>query len=233
MSLTATIGPIVTPDAADLQAAFARVDAELAAIGLSATVHHRLDGFDDLPIERDIPTYRGFLEGSGQFLTVERDGGIVATFAAQPLVLADTLTAHLEIEGLYPQPWADADGNLVAEQWMVDRPARDITDAIRGLAVFTGGIWLRPDLRRSAGGDTAVHDLLIEGALLGRMGRAVAVAKTGAEHLFYFTKAGRAVAERFRPEIGPLAGIRWLRNGRDIGPRVMGYISAGFVRERL
>lgn len=233
MPLRTTAAPLACPEAAELLDIFADLDATLAELDLDAAVHRRLDGFASLPVDRDIPTYRGFVEGPGMYLTVSRHGEIVATFAAQPLVLAGTLTEHLETEGLYPQPWPDEDGRLVAEQWIVEPPARDITDAVKGLAVFTGGIWLAPHLRRSAGGDLSVHNLLIEGAVLGRIGRAAAYGLMPARHFFYFTKAGRAVAERFQPEIRPLAGVRWLRNGVELEPRVLGYMSPAFILDRV
>lgn len=186
--------------------------------------HDSFEGFRELDIDRgEYEVYPGFTpekSSSGLWIEARMFGRPVATMAAQPIPLISTLTDHIETEGLYP---SDRD------RWEVYGPARDICDGVTGMAVFTGGYLIAPDLR----GSVVSRDILMK--VFPPLTRELARQRWRAPHYFFTVKGddrGRRLAERYAPEELE-DGIRWYRDGTlmDGVPRVVGYMSAGFVEQ--
>ncbi len=166
------------------------------------------------------PIFQGFtpeVSPDGFWIEARKDGKPVATYSAYPIVLADTLTSHIEEEGWYPTD---------RESWRVCEPARAICDGIQDMAVFSGGILVAPSLRK-----TEASNLLVW--LLPLIGRWIGVQRWDAPHFVFMVKPEiPGLGMRFRPErLEP--AIEWYRGGEMHGtPRLLGYASRGFALAR-
>lgn len=182
-------------------------------------IHH--DGFDHLEaLEMDRggqPVFRGFtpeVSPDGFWLEARLHGRPIATYGAYPMVLADTLTSHIELEGWYPSE---------DESWRVTDAARGLTDTITDMAVFSGGIVVTPDMRK-----TEVSRMLVW--MLPMVGRSLGIARWEAPHFVFMVKPNiPGLGVRFRPErLEP--EVEWTRNGEPFGlPRLFGYASMNFA----
>lgn len=186
-------------------------------------LHDSFEGFEDLDIDRGgygvHPGFTPALSPQGQWIEARMFGKPIATMAAQPIDLAETLTSHLEVEGLYP---SDRD------RWELYGEARDLCDGIESFVIFTGGYLIAPDFRSSV--EPQVSRLLM--AILPRLNRELARQRWTPKHFFFTVKAGRNLAQRYNPQ--KLAtGMRWYRDGSllDGVERVVGYMSAGYVEK--
>lgn len=186
-------------------------------------VHDSFEGFEDLDIDRGgygvHPGFTPKVSPAGQWIEARMFGQPIATMAAQPINMADTLTSHLEREGLYP---SDQD------RWELYGEARAVCDTIEDFVIFTGGYLIAPDFRSSV--EPQVSRLLM--ATLPRLNRELARQRWMPEHFFFTVKAGRNLAQRYNPEILAI-GMRWYRHGSllDGVERVVGYMSAGYVEK--
>lgn len=198
-----------------------RVNETLRDQDIQFARHDSFDGFADLDIDRGgYEIYPGFtpeISPDGLWIEARMHGRPIATMAAQPIVLADTLTSHLETEGLYPS---------TTDRWELYGDARAVCDAVTGFAVFTGGYLIAPDMR----GSQASRLLL---RVFPKLTRELARLRWMPEHFFFTVKADmRWLGEKYAPEI--LAeGMRWCRDGKllDDDERLVGYMSAGFVEK--
>lgn len=187
--------------------------------------HDTFEGFEELEIDRGgYGVYPGFtpaVSPSGLWIEARMFGRPIATMAAQPVVLADTLTSHIETEGMHPSS---------RDRWELYGEAREVCDQIRDFVVFTGGYLIAPDFRASSCPEPQVSRLMM--AILPRLNRELARQKWEPEHFYFTVKAGRNLAARYNPE--RLAeGMRWYRDGSllDGVERVVGYMSAEYVEE--
>lgn len=196
-------------------------NAFLRDMDLEMIPHSGFDGLDALDMDRGgQPVFRGFTPDTspdGFWIEARLHGRPIATYGAYPIVLSDTLTSHVEIEGWYPS---------ATERWRVAGSARALTDRIRDMAVFSGGIVVTPDMRK-----TEISKMLVW--MLPMVGRAFGIERWDAPHFVFMVKPNiPGLGIRFRPErLEP--EVEWIRDGQPFGlPRLFGYASQGFARRQ-
>lgn len=185
-------------------------------------IHHNGFGrLEALDMDRGgQPVFKGFTpEASpdGFWIEARVHGRPIATYGAYPMILADTLTSHIELEGWYP---------CDNERWRVTGSARELTDSITDMAVFSGGIVVTPDMRK-----TEISRMLVW--MLPMVGRTLGIERWGARHFVFMVKPNiPGLGVRFRPQrLEP--EIEWLRDGEPFGlPRLFGYASQAFARRQ-
>lgn len=197
----------------------AETNAFLRTMDAELIPHGGFQGLDSLPMDRGgQPIFRGFtpdVSPDGFWIEARLHGRPIATYGAYPIVLPNTLTDQIESEGWYPTE---------TESWQVRGSARALTDRIRDMAVFSGGIVVTPDMRKSE-----ISRMLVW--MLPMVGRSLGVERWDAPHFVFMVKPNiPGLGVRFRPErLEP--EIAWIRDGRPFGePRLFGYASQAFAR---
>ena len=162
------------------------------------------------------PVFPG-LQGDGISCRIDRDGSCAATYAVSVLTLGDlTLYDFLE-----RQSWAGLDHDKI----LLRDGAATIGRAMTGAVGFIGGLWVRPDLRRSDFSDWCKVDL-----------PTAAMKECERRHkldgYFFFVKEPR-IGEAAAPDA--MSGTVWWHRATeeaDVPPRYLGTISRANVRER-
>lgn len=140
---------------------------------------------------------------------------MVATWAAKPYLLmpGETLRQMMENRGLYQS------GD---ERWRCEGEAFALAERVTDMAVFEGGLCMRPELRRSALSDFVVREMPL-------YARASSVAFWETPWVWYLAKKPE-LAKRFRPE--DLAEpVIWTKAGdvKDDAIRWLGLSSADWI----
>lgn len=197
----------------------AETNAFLRAMDMELIPHAGFQGLESLPMDRGgQPVFQGFtpdVSPDGFWIEARLHGRPIATYGAYPIVLPASLTDQIEHEGWYPTD---------TERWQVRGSARDLTDRIRDMAVFSGGIVVTPDMRK-----TEISRMLVW--MLPMVGRSLGVERWDAPHFVFMVKPNiPGLGVRFRPErLEP--EIAWTRDGQPFGePRLFGYASQAFAR---
>ncbi|MDF1791610.1 MAG: hypothetical protein P1U88_06855 [Thalassobaculaceae bacterium] len=185
-------------------------------------IHH--GGFDTLEaLDMDRggqPVFKGFtpaVSPDGFWIEARLHGRPIATYGAYPMILSDNLTSHIELEGWYP---------CDNESWRVTGSARSLTDRITDMAVFSGGIVVTPDMRK-----TEISRMLVW--MLPMVGRSLGIDRWAARHFVFMVKPNiPGLGVRFRPErLEP--EVEWVRDGAAFGlPRLFGYASQAFAQRQ-
>ncbi|MCR9070112.1 MAG: hypothetical protein NXI18_00180 [Alphaproteobacteria bacterium] len=200
---------------------FVETNAFLRGLDLELVLHDGFEALEPLNMDRGgQPVFSGFTPQNspdGFWIEARLHGRPIATYGAYPMVLSDTLTSHIELEGWYPSS---------SDRWRVAGSARDLTDRIRDMAVFSGGIVVTPDMRK-----TETSKMLVW--MLPMVGRSLGIERWDAPHFVFMVKPNiPGLGVRFRPErLEP--EVEWYRSGQPFGlPRLFGYASKEFARRQ-
>lgn len=131
--------------------------------------------------------FAGFGQGTPSiFWGVFADDQMIATWAAKPYLLlpGETLRAMLETRGAYRSD---------NETWRLEGAAADLADTVTGHGVFEGGLIVPEHWRRKRETDIAIAEMP-------SFVRVASVAHWQTPHVWFFVKAGRALASRFKAQ---------------------------------
>lgn len=149
---------------------------------------------------------------------VDRDE-LIGTWAGKPYPLApgETLRQMMEHRGLY---------RAFGEALKLDGPAAVLADTVTDLAVFTGGVCIPKNWRKTIEAETIVREMPL-------FARVSSIEFWDAPHTWFLVKSGRALGERFGAE--HLEGtVTWTEGGalKDGITRSLGVSSAPWIREQ-
>jgi len=143
--------------------------------------------------------FAGFMRGAPSiFWGVYADDALIATWAAKPYTLlpGETLRAMLETRGAYPTD---------SETWRLEGDAADLADTVTVHGVFEGGLVVPKIWRKTLESEIAIREVP-------SFVRAFSVHHWRTPHVWFFVKAGRALASRFQAQ--HLADtVTWTKDG--------------------
>lgn len=163
----------------------------LARFGAELTIHGDFSAFEK--VERNggivFPGYWNETTNAdrGMCVLIHKDGETIGTYACGLYLPADTMAEYMDEVGLHracPSPDIEIHGTV--REWF---------EAMEGPSAFSGGIWVRPDLR----GTDLSHFLV---PFLPVIGRSFAVEVWDAKHVFFMVPEivmKKGIAERYRP----------------------------------
>lgn len=113
-------------------------------------------------------------------------GAMIATWAAKPYTLlpGETLRTMLETRGAYPTD---------RETWRLESDAAELADTVTDHAVFEGGLVIPKLWRKTREAEIAIREVP-------SFVRAFSVHHWSTPHVWFFVKAGRALASRFQAQ---------------------------------
>lgn len=163
------------------------------------------------------PVFPGFND-SGLSFRVDRDGETAATYAVATMFLGDqTLREFLE-----GHSWRGVDHDVIR---LTDE-ATAVADGVTGAVGFIGGLWVRPDLRRTDFSEWCKIDL-----------PTLAMKECDRRYkldAYFFFVQNIKVGEAAKPDHPPVGHVWWHRATEDGDPpaRYLGVVTAENVRGR-
>lgn len=163
--------------------------------------------------------FAGFTEGAPSvFWGVFAGQDIVATWAAKPYLLlpGETLRSMIETRGPY---------QTSSETWKLEGEAADLAETVTDHAVFEGGLVVPQEWRRTPESEVAIREVP-------SFVRVFSVSHWRTPHVWFFVKAGRALADRFRAQHLEDTVI-WMKDGalRDNVKRSLGLSSQRWIED--
>lgn len=163
------------------------------------------------------PVFPGF-NGDGISMRIDRGGSTAATYAVSVLTLGDlTLGEFLE-----RQSWAGLDHDKILLRDQAEEVGRRLTGAVG----FIGGLWVRPDLRRTPFSEWCKVDLPT-------VAMQECERRFRLDAYFFFVKEVR-IGEAAHPDEPPVGTVWWHRatEDGDPPPRYLGVVSRANVLAR-
>lgn len=163
----------------------------LAKFGAEMTIHGDFTAFGEVDRGKAIsfPGYWNEMTNADRGMTVliHKDGETIGTYACALYLPADTMAEYLDEIGLHR--------DCTAPDIEIYGTVREWFEAMEGPSAFSGGIWVRPDLR-----GTELSRFLVP--FLPVIGRSFAVEVWDAKHVFFMVPEvimRKGIAERYRP----------------------------------
>lgn len=163
----------------------------LSRYGAEMTIHGDFAAFAS--VDRDTAiAFPGYFNETtnadrGMCVLIHKDGETIGTYACGLYLPVDTMAEYIDEIGLHhacAKPDIEIFGTV--REWF---------EAMEGPSAFSGGIWVRPDLR-----GTELSRLLVP--FLPMIGRSFAVDVWDAKHVFFMVPEiimKKGIAERYRP----------------------------------
>lgn len=162
------------------------------------------------------PVFPGF-QGDGISCRIDRDGSCAATYAVSVLTLGDlTLFEYLE-----RQSWAGLDHDKI----LLREGAEDLGRSMTGAVGFIGGLWVRPDKRKTPFSEWCKVDL-----------PTIAMKECDRRyrlHGYFFFVREQRIGQAAMPDA--MSGTVWWHRSTedaDVPPRYLGVISRASVLAR-